>query len=403
MRKRRTVIHRDSFTPPRLFMPWFDHNATAPLAPEARAAWLEATDAFWQNASSPTAPSARVHARLESCRERVAAFFDEHEKEVVVFNSGATEGNNAVLAAEAAKPGSGRLLVSAVEHPSVLEPAKIYFGDRLTIVPVDREGRLDLNALASELKKGGVTLVSVMAANNETGVLQPWMQAARLAAGHGAKTHCDATQWLGRLPLSGLAHLDYVTAGGHKIGAPKGVGLLLVRRCNRDFRGQLGGAQENGRRAGTENLPGVAGFTAALEAANAELLPRLHERLAWRDTFEASVLATIPGAEITGSHAERLWNTVSIKFPRHANTRWVARLDKRGFQVSTGSACATGSGKSSHVLAAMGFSEDEVRRTVRISSGRFTDEADWLALARAFAEVSAELDADAGGSSVITI
>jgi cysteine desulfurase len=384
-------------------MSWFDHNATAPLAPEARAAWLDASDNRWQNPSSPTAPSARVHARLEQCRERVAALFDEHEKEVVVFNSGATEGNNAVFASEAAKSGSGRLLVSAVEHPSVLEPAKKYFGDRLTVVPADGEGRLDLIVFESELKKGGVTLVSVMAANNETGVLQPWMQAARLAAAHGAKTHCDATQWLGRLPLAGLAHLDYVTAGGHKIGAPKGVGVLLVRRCNRDFRGLLGGAQENGRRAGTENLPGVIGFLAALEAANAELMPMLHERLAWRAAFEAAVVSAIPGADVIGAHAERLWNTVSIKLPRHANTRWVARLDKRGFQISTGSACATGSGKSSHVLASMGFSEDEIRRTVRVSSGRFTTEADWVALAAAFAEVFAELDADAGGSSVITI
>ncbi len=382
-------------------MSWFDHNATAPLAPEARAAWLAAADGCWHNPSSPTVPSARAHARLEACRSRVAELFDEHEKEVVVFNSGATEGNNAVLAAESAKAGSGRLLVSAVEHPSVLEPARKYFAERLTVVPVDREGRLDLDSFEAELKKGGVTLVSIMAANNETGVLQPWMRAARLAASHGVKTHCDATQWLGRLPLAGLAHLDYATAGVHKAGAPKGVGLLLVRRCNRDFRGMLGGAQENGRRAGTENLPGVAALVAALDAADVEILPKLDERLAWRDTFEAAVLAAIPGAQIAGANAERLWNTVSIKLPRHANTRWVARLDKRGFQVSTGSACATGSGKSSHVLAAMGFSEDEIRRTVRVSSGRFTTGGDWIALASAFSEVFAELDA--GGSSVITV
>lgn len=384
-------------------MTWFDHNATAPLAPEARAAWLDAADNFWQNPSAPTAHSARAHAKLEDCRARVAALFDEHETGCVVFNSGATEGNNAVFASESAKSGSGRLLVSAVEHPSVLEPAKKYFGARMSVVPVDREGRLDLAAFEAELKKGGVTLVSVMAANNETGVLQPWMQAARLAAAHGAKTHCDATQWLGRFPPAGLAHLDYVTAGGHKLGGPKGVGMMLVRRCNRDFAGLLGGAQENGRRAGTENLPGVAAFTAAFDAANAGLMPMLHERIAMRDTFEAAVLAAIPGAEITGAGAERLWNTVSIKLPRHANTRWVARLDRLGFQLSTGSACATGSGKSSHVLAAMGFPEDEIRRAVRVSSGRFTTEADWTALAEAFAEVSFALDNDTGGSSVIRI
>lgn len=384
-------------------MTWFDHNATAPLAPEARAAWLDAVDNFWQNPSAPTAPSARAHAKLEACRERVAALFDEHEKECVVFNSGATEGNNAVIASEAVRSGSGRLLVSAVEHPSVLEPAKRCFGERLTVLPVDTSGRLDLGALESELKKGGVTLVSVMAANNETGVLQPWMQAARLAASHGAKVHCDATQWLGRLPLSGLSLLDYVTAGGHKIGSPKGVGLLLVRRCNRDFHGLLGGAQENGRRAGTENLPGIAAFVAALDAADARILPELPDRIARRDAFAAAVVAAIPGAEVFGGFAERLWNTVSLKLPRHANTRWVARLDRRGFQVSTGSACANGSAKSSHVLAASGFSEDDIRRTVRVSSGRFTTEADWIALAGAFGEVASELDSDTGGASVISI
>lgn len=384
-------------------MPWFDHNATAPLSPEARAAWLEAADSFWQNPSAPTAPCARAHAKLEQCRERLAAVFDEHEKEVVVFNSGATEGNNAVMACEASKPGAGRALVSAVEHPSVLEPARRHFGERLTVVPVDRQGRLDLNAFDAELRRGGVSFVSVMAANNETGVLQPWMQAAKLAASRGAKIHCDATQWLGRLPADGLAQLDYVTAGGHKFGAPKGVGVLLVRRCNRDFRGQLGGDQENGRRAGTENLAGIAAFTAALEAANAELPSHLHERLAWRAAFEAAVVEAIPDTEVVGADAERLWNTVSLCMPRHVGSRWVARLDRRDFQVAIGSACSTGAGKSSAVLAAMGLPEHEARRTLRVSSGRFTAEADWRALADAFIAVSAELDGDSGLSRVISV
>lgn len=384
-------------------MIWFDHNATAPLAPEARAAWLEASDSCWQNPSSPTGPGARAHARLEECRARVAAVFDEPEKETVVFNSGATEGNNAVLACEAARSGSGRALVSAVEHPSVLEPARRHFGDRLTVLPADALGRLDLNALDAELRRGGVSFVSVMAANNETGVLQPWMQAARLAASRGAKVHCDATQWLGRLPADGLAHLDYVTAGGHKFGAPKGVGVLLVRRCNRDFRGQLGGGQEGGRRSGTENLPGIAAFAAALEAATAELCGRLHERLVWRAAFESSVREALPGTEVWGADAERLWNTVSLCMPRHVGTRWVARLDRLGFPISTGAACSSTAGKSSPVLAAMGVPEHAARRTVRVSAGRFTAEADWRGLAAAFATAAGELDADSGLSSVISV
>ncbi len=384
-------------------MPWFDHNATAPLAPEARAAWLDAADSHWQNPSAPTSASARAHAKLDECRARVAAVFDEHEKQVVVFNSGATEGNNAVLCSEAYKTGSGLAIVSAVEHASVMEPARRHFGDRLIVAPVDARGRLDLAAFEALLRRGGVTFVSVMAANNETGVLQPWMQAARLAASHGAKVHCDATQWLGRLPADSLACLDYVTASGHKFGAPKGVGVLLVRACNRDFHGQFGGSQENGRRAGTEDLAGIAAFTAALESAAAEALPRLAERLAWRDEFEAAMTALMPDVEINGAGAERLWNCVSLKMPRHVSSRWVARLDRRDFQVAVGSACSSSAGKPSSVLAAMGLAEHEARRTLRVSAGRATTRADWVALAEAFAAVAAELDGDSGANLVVPV
>ena len=384
-------------------MAWFDHNSTSPLVPEARAAWLDAADRHWHNPSAPTGASARAHALLEDSRALVARLADEPEREVVVFNSGATEGNNTVIATEARRSPGGRMLTSAGEHPSVLAPARALFGDRLTVLPLDRSGRLDLHALESELKKGGVTFVSLMAANNETGVIQPWMQAARLATSHGAKFHCDATQWFGRMPLHGLVMLDYVTAGGHKFGAPKGVGVVFVRRCNRDWSGLLGGPQENGRRAGTENLPGAVGFAAALAAVSSEWMPRLHERLSWRAAFEESLLCGMPGCRIHGADAERLWNTVSLLMPRHASTRWVSRLDKRGFQISTGSACSTGSGKPSSVLTAMGVPEEEIRRTVRVSAGRDTTADDWLALADAFFAVAEELDADAAGSAVIQL
>lgn len=382
-------------------MQWFDHNATSPTAPEALAAWNAASAEHWRNPSSPVPAAARTHAFLDALRARVAAIFDERDPGCVVFHSGATEGNNAVIASAARRP--GRMLVSAVEHPSVAEPAKQAFGDRLTVIPVDADGVIRLDALAAELLRGDVALVAVMAANNETGVIQPWMRAAELAASHGAKFLCDATQWLGRLPADGLVRLDYVVAGGHKFGAPKGVGLSLVRRCDRVYAGQLGGEQENGRRAGTENVPAAAAFVAALEAANAEMLPMLADRIAWRDAFEDAVVSRIPGTVVNGAGAQRLWNTVSLTPPRHANTRWVLKLERRGFEISTGSACANGSGKSSRVLAAMGRSEEEIRRTVRVSGGRFTGASDWAALADAFVAVSEELDADTSGSSVIIV
>jgi cysteine desulfurase len=240
-------------------------------------------------------------------------------------------------------------------------------------------------------KPDRVAAVIVMAANNETGVLQPWSEIAAACAEAGVAYLCDASQWLGKLPAGGIGGNGFVIAAGHKFGGPKGVGLLKLAPQSEGLRGQLGGGQERGHRGGTEDFPGIAAMGAALAEAEQKKVFLETERLAWREEFERAVVVAVPGVRVVAAGADRLWNTASLVMPFAENTRWVARLDKRGFQISTGSACATGKGGPSHVLAVLGFAAEEAKRVVRVSSGWETTADDWRALAVAFGEVATEV------------
>jgi cysteine desulfurase len=392
-------------------VPYFDHNATTPLAPAAREAWLRAQDDAWQNPSGLYGAGARVKVRLEAAREQLAPLLG-CTAERVVFTSGATEGANAVCAHLARTLPPGTLVaVNRTEHPCVLEAAKFFLGERVVWLEVDRPGVIAMGPLEKLMTAGGpsthsassgqagsglpIGAVVVMAANNETGVLQPWRELARLCRRHHAAFFCDASQWLGKLPAAGLGEADWVIGSAHKFGGPKGVGFVLAAEGAQDFHAQHGGGQEHGHRAGTENFPGVAAMVAALAEAETKKVLLETERLRWRETFERALPAALPGVRVVGAGAERLWNTVSLILPHGENTRWVARLDKRGFQVSTGSACATAKEGPSHVLAAMGCSPEEARRVIRASAGWETAETDWPKLVQALAEVSAEVKAEA--------
>ncbi len=369
-------------------MPYFDHNATTPPHPAALAAWCETAEHSWQNPSSPYRGAARAHALLEESREQLARLVGG-SPENFVFTSGATEANNAVFAhfARVAPPGA-QVAVSAIEHPSVLDAANNWFPGRVHLWPVNQAGVVPpIQMLAKS-----VMLVSVMAANNETGVLQSWLENARRVRAAGVAFHCDATQWLGKLPAGELADCDFVTASGHKFGGPKGVGFLKIPSGS-DFHGQRGGGQEHNHRAGTENLPAIRAMVAALAARTNAVAANQAEWERARSAFESTLLAGLPGMVLVGAAVPRLWNTALFLPPRHANTRWVAALDRRGFQISTGSACATGHAGPSHVLAAMGLDADAARRAIRVSAGWETTAADWSALAAAFVEVARELDA----------
>ncbi|WP_404422680.1 cysteine desulfurase family protein [Nibricoccus sp. IMCC34717] len=372
-------------------MPYFDHNATSPLTPTALETWRKSVAEEWANPSSLYRAAARARTRLEVLRERLSDYLGADDKRVL-FNSGATEGANAVLRYWARRAGSQpRVLVAATEHSCVRASAEAAFPGRTGPVPLLTGGRVDLDALAKQLAVERIAGVCVMAANNETGLLQPWREIAALCRSHGVPYLCDATQWLGKLPASGLGGCDWVIASAHKWGGPRGVGLLVRAPDAEDFVALAGGGQEFGHRSGTENLAGIhAAVDALVELEQTQVFQEM-DRTLWRDRFVRLVRERILGVKVVCENDERLWNTVLVVMPHTEQQRWVLKLDKRGFQVATGSACSAGKPGQSHVLAALGYDAVDARRALRFSSSWTTPWAEWEALAEALAAVAAEL------------
>ncbi len=376
-------------------MPFFDHNATTPLATVARDTWLRAQDEAWQNPSSAYRAGTQVKIRLDAAREKFAILLGD-EAERYVFTSGATEGANLVLAHWARTlPEDSLIGLNPTEHPCVLAPALALFGSRVRWLSLDAAGVVDLASLQRDNQlgygAGRIAAVVVMAANNVTGVLQPWAQMAELCQRSGVAYLCDASQWLGKLPSGGIGGEGFVIASAHKFGGPKGVGLLKLAKQSEGLRGQLGGGQERGHRGGTEDFPAIAAMGAALAEAEQKKVFLETDRLRWRDDFERDLTLAIPGARVVAGGADRLWNTVALIMPFGANTRWVTRLDKRGVQISTGSACASGKSGPSSVLSALGFDVESAQRGVRVSAGWATSEQDWRELLGAFTAVAVEV------------
>lgn len=368
---------------------YFDHNATTPLLPEARLAWLEASEKFAGNPSSPHRLGARADTALNEAREKLAAILGCHAAEVI-FTSGATESNNTVLhhAARTLPPEAG-VWVSAIEHPSVLEPAQFYFRDRLRLIPVSRDGAADLGWLEAELRRARPGLVALMAANNETGALQPWREARELCRAREVPFFCDAAQWVGKMPAGDLGACDWVTGAAHKFGGPRGAGFLKVPANLGIIPLLRGGPQEEARRAGTENVPGALAMVAALEQRTAQIgRGDAEARRKERDAFELAMAGALPGSEVVAAPSPRLWNTVSALMPEaDCQQRWVVKLDKMGCAVSTGSACASGKEQASHVLTAMGHAPTAAARALRFSGGWETTATDWAALLEALKSV----------------
>lgn len=369
---------------------YFDANATTPMHQRALAAWNRVETECWYNPSSPFREGGRARRVLREARETLAGILGEGEEARLVFTSGATEANNMVLrwAAEQSARGVHRpgLLVGGAEHPAVRESALAYWPEaEIFVCPVQRDGRVDLREwerlLAGE-KPGFATL---MAANNETGILQPWQEAARLCAEAGVGYHCDAVQLPGKASLEGLPQCPFYTLSAHKFGGPKGCGVLRVPTRENSFHGQRGGEQEGGVRSGTE--------APALAAAMAEALTEVREKWeTWapesgegRALFEEVLRQTIPGVQILGEGVPRLTNTSFVIFPQGDQLRWVRLLDRQGVMASTGAACATAKEGPSHVLAAMGYEAMEARRSVRFSGLPQYGKAEWEFAAKAVA------------------
>lgn len=375
---------------------YFDCNATTPLAPVAKEAWLRAQEEAWQNPSSPYRDAARVRVRLEGARHGVGTLTGA-EPDRVVFVSGATEAANAIAAhLRNTLPAEARVALNPTEHPCVLASFAREFPGRLTFLPVTAAGVVPPEELSSRLARESgdtaIKVVVIMAANNETGVLLPWPEYATICREHGVSYVCDATQWIGKLPAAGFGQADWVFASAHKFGGTKGSGFLLRQTDANGFKGQVGGDQQRGHRGGTEDFPAVAAMLAAWADAERTKVLYESERQAWRQEFENSLKERLPGTRVVGEEADRLWNTVALLMPRHENSRWVTVLDRKGFAVSTGSACAAGNDHPSHVLAALRVSPDSIRRSIRISSGWGTPRDDWRALAATLVEVAGELD-----------
>jgi len=332
---------------------YLDCNATSPLRPVAREALFAAYDEVG-NASSVHGAGRAARYRVEQARELIAGACG-FAREDVVFTSGGSEANHLALKGVQA----GSILASAIEHDSVLKNAPDAV--RLPVLPsgvVDLERAAVLIAAAAK-----PALVSVMWVNNETGVIQPIAALLELCRAHGAFLHVDGVQALGRIPLA--VQPDLLTLSAHKVGGPQGVGALLVREGVPVAAQIKGGGQERGRRAGTENVAGIAGFGAAVQAALDEL-PEYQQRSAWRDEFEA-LLLKIPGTRIIGAEAPRVANTtLAVRAGMKAETTLI-KLDLMGIAASSGSACSSGKVARSHVLKAMAVSDAEADSAIRFS------------------------------------
>jgi cysteine desulfurase len=373
---------------------YFDYNATAPVLREAREAWLEATEKLHGNPSSPHAFGLAAHKAMTAARERLAQFLGCHPTDLI-WTSGATEANNMALHhfARTLDP-QAEVWISAIEHPCVHDSSQHYFGRRAKVIPVTPAGVVDLDWFTTEMADQRPGVVSVMCANNETGVIQPWRELLAICQAYEVPFFTDAVQWLGKMPAKGLGDCDFVTGAAHKFGGPRGVGFLKLPHRHKVHSLLLGGKQERGQRAGTENLPIILAMMAALEVREKQIANNDHQtRAEWKEKFEKLLVRHVRGATVVGANAPRLWNTTSALMPEGGQQRWVTRLDKAGFAVSTGSACTTGKEEPSHVLSAMGYQAGQVTQVLRFSSGWETTAADWEALEKCVVKVFGEIHA----------
>ena len=361
---------------------YLDHNATSPVRPAVSTA-VSGALSLVGNASSVHGFGRAARRVVEDARDRIAALVGSRPDQVV-FTSGGTEANNLALRGTA----PSRILVSAVEHHSVLEAVP-----DLEMIPVDRDGIVDLAALESMLAIGGTpALVSVMLANNETGVIQPVAEVARTARRLGAMVHCDAVQAAGKLPVRlGDLGVHALTLSAHKMGGPQGTGALVVGEGVSLAPIVQGGGQERGRRAGTETVALIAGFGAAAEVAGRDV-GESERLLHLRDDLERRLAGAAPAARVFGTGAPRLPNTTCVTMPGVASETQVMALDLAGVAVSAGSACSSGKVTTSHVLRAMGVDEAEAATAIRVSLGWTSTEADVVRFVEAWSDVYERMD-----------
>ncbi len=369
-------------------MIYLDHNATTPILPEVFEVMAPYLKAEWGNPSSSYTFGSKLRKALENAREQTAALIGCYAGEIL-FTSCATESNNAAIhAALKGRPERRHIVTSAVEHSSVLNycTALEREGYRVTYVPVDREGLLKTADLEASLSED-TAVVSLMWANNETGVLFPVPRIAEICKARGVLFHCDAVQMAGKSEIDvGKLPVDYLSLTGHKFNAPKGVGALYVHRSAPFSSYLYGGHQERGRRGGTENVALIVGMGKAAVLARGKSRDHDRQVTPLRDRLEAGILDSVRASEVNGSKTLRLANTTNISFPDVDSEALLLLLDAEGICASSGSACLADSKEPSHVINAMKPGRGERRESVRFSLSSSNSEEEVVAAVRAISD-----------------
>jgi cysteine desulfurase len=354
---------------------YFDNNATTPLDPVVRETMLPYLGEHFGNPSSGHRFGEQALAGITNAREQVASLFNCPSKRIV-FTSGGTEANNtAIWSAITAFPEKKHIITSVVEHPSILQPLEFLqqrFGYTIELLPVSRDGSLDLQQLAASIRPDTV-LVTLMGANNESGVIWPLEEIGALCQEKKVLFLCDVVQLVGKEPLNLEAlQIDYLSVAAHKLHGPKGSGALYVKRTAPFTKLIMGASQEMDHRAGTENVTGIVGFGKACELAGKYLAGGKSDVLNLRNRMQERILQEIEDVIVNGASEPRLSNTLNVSFKNCASGAMVQELDERGIAVSAHSACHSGDLDPSHVLRAMAVPETHIHGTLRISLSRFS-------------------------------
>jgi len=356
---------------------YFDNNATTRVAPEVVEAMVPFLSEFWGNPSSAYQFGSRVHKHVETARAQVAALIGADPKEVIFTSCGTESDNAAIQSALVTHPKKRHVITTAVEHSAIINQCEFLQkqGCEVTFLPVDRDGGLDLHLLDKSIRPD-TAIVSVMWANNETGVVFPIEEIAAICCSKGVLCHTDATQVPGKMKIDAKSlGVDFLTLSAHKLHAPKGVGLLYVKKRTKFHPYVIGGHQERGKRGGTENVASIVGFGKAAELAMTHLNDENTRVRGLRDRLEQTILTGIPNTFRNGAKEPRLPNTTNIAFEFVEAEAVLMLLDQLGICASSGSACTTGSLDPSHVLMAMGLTPMRARGCVRFSLGIYnTDE-----------------------------
>lgn len=357
---------------------YLDNNATTAVAPEVLEAMLPYYRDFYGNPSSMHTFGGRIHRKIEVARAQVAALIGADPQEIVFTSCGTESDNTALMSAVESFPQKRHVITTRVEHPAVLNFARYLSrkGYRVTFLPIDGFGRLDRDAFLKALDDD-TAIVTIIFANNETGVIFPIAELGEILREKGIVFHTDAVQAVGKLPVDvqKLA-VDMLSLSGHKIHAPKGVGALYIRKGTRFHPYIIGGHQEHGRRAGTENVAPIIGLGKACELALMHLNAEADRLAALRDRLEETLLHRCPDARVNGDTKNRLPNTTNISFEYVEGEAILLRLDEYGICASSGSACSSGSLEPSHVLRAMGIPFTAIHGSIRFSLSRYNTEAE---------------------------